>query len=79
MRTLIIGATFAALFVTPALAGSTTLSKGGKKMSLWCNGGGCYTAEKLSAFKKGPRKRIGPGGSSNFKKNVKRYKASGWK
>jgi len=64
---------------TAAHAGSTTLEKGSKKISLWCNGGGCYVADRISAFKKGPRKRISAGGSAMFKSNVKSYKAKGWK
>ena len=62
-----------------AQAGSTTLKKGSKKISLWCNGGGCYVADRISAFKKGPQKRLGAGGSSNFRSHVKSYKAKGWK
>ena len=65
------------LLAAPAIAGSTTLSKGNSKMALYCNGGGCYTAPYVNG-KKGKAKRIGPGGSANFKKHKKAYQAQGW-
>lgn len=75
---------FAAIVLTAALtsgamAGNATLKKDGKKVSLWCNNSACYTAQRISAFKKGPKKRIGPGGRANFLKHRKSMKAKGWK
>jgi len=79
MKKVIFALCMASLTATAAHAGSSTMSKGGKKMAVWCNNGGCYQAEKLSVFKKGPRKRVGPGGSANYKKLVAKMKARGWK
>ncbi len=78
MRKLFLIAGTAILMSTPALAGSSTLSKGSEKLALWCDGSGCYTAPKLSAFKKGPKTRIGTGGASNYAKHKKALKAKGW-
>ena len=61
-------------FGSAAIAGSSTLKKNGKSMSLCC-----YTAERISAFKKGPAKRIGNGGSANYQAHKRKFKKSGWK
>ena len=76
--TLALGLILAAGLSSAALAGSATLKKGDKTISLWCNNGGCYVADKISMFKKGPKTRLGPGGSSNFQKHHASYKAKGW-
>ena len=34
---------------------------------------------KISLFKSGPRKKLGPGGSANFKKWHAKFKADGYK
>lgn len=65
------------LLTVPASAGSTTLNKGSAKMALYCNEGGCYTAAYVSG-KKGKAKRIGPGGSTNYKKHKKAFQSQGW-
>ncbi len=64
---------------TPAHAGKATLAKGDKVMVLSCNNGGCFTR-----FSKGKRdadipKRLGPGGSQNFSKWLKKMRKNGWK
>ncbi|EFL89190.1 hypothetical protein R2A130_3170 [Ahrensia sp. R2A130] len=79
IRTLALASITVLALTTAAAAGSTTLKKGGKSVSLWCNNSGCYTAEKLSFFKKGPQKRIGPGGAANFRAQKTKMKKAGWK
>jgi hypothetical protein len=84
MRTaFILTAIIGALTLTPGFsgeshAGRTSLKKGDEKLSLWCNGGGCYT-RKTSSAGKGPKTRIGPGGSNNFRAQKAKFKKQGWK
>ena len=70
---------FAVLSTSPAMAGSTTLKKDCKSYSLKCNNGGCFLTEKISLFKSGPKKKLGPGGRSNFLAWKKKLEAQGYK
>jgi len=63
----------------PAAAGNATLKKDGKSYSLKCTDGGCFLTEKISLFKSGPRKKLGPGGTSNFKAWRTKLKNQGYK
>ncbi|MGB7336920.1 MAG: hypothetical protein WBD01_14130, partial [Salaquimonas sp.] len=61
-----------------AFAGNAVLTKGNEKIKLWCNNGGCFIGDFVNAFKVENQKRIGEGGSANFKKIRANYKANGW-
>lgn len=77
-RLLLAGAVFAAL-TTSAIAGNVILKKGDEKIRLWCNGGGCYVADYINAFKSANKQKLGKGGSGNFQKHLGSYKSKGWK
>jgi len=63
----------------PAAAGNATLKKDGKSYSLKCVDAGCFLTEKISLFKSGPKKRLGAGGTQNFKTWRKKLKSQGYK
>lgn len=77
-RTLALGLAMALITSTSAFAGNATLKKGDKTISLWCNNAGCFVADKINMFKKGPKTRLGPGGTANFNKHRADYKSKGW-
>ena len=52
-----------------AMAGSATMKKGNKQVSLLCNNSGCYVNGK----------HVGPGGRDNFLKLRRRYKNKGYR
>ncbi|WP_322988310.1 hypothetical protein [Hoeflea sp.] len=63
----------------PAAAGNATLKKDGKSYSLNCVNSGCFLTEKISLFKSGAKKRLGPGGAANFKSWRSKLKSQGYK
>ncbi|WP_417412086.1 hypothetical protein [Hoeflea sp.] len=63
----------------PAAAGDATLKKDGKSYALKCTNAGCFLSEKISLFKSGPKKKLGPGGVSNFNAWRKKLKSQGYK
>lgn len=79
MKKLIIGVALTFALVSPAMAGKATLKKDGKTYALTCENAGCFISEKVSMFKSGPKKKLGPGGSANFKKWHAKFKADGYK
>jgi hypothetical protein len=64
---------------SPALAGTAVLAKGKKEFKLHCQSSGCYLQQKLSGYKYGARKRLGPGGRDNFYYNLKKLSKQGYK
>ena len=64
--------------VDPATAGERTMRKAnGDEVRISCRNSGC----SISMFKKGQPAgtRTGPGGTSNFNKQVARYRAQGYR
>ncbi len=79
MKNIALSALLILAFAGPAAAGSTTLKKDGKNYSLKCSNSGCFLSEKISMFKSGPRKKLGPGGTSNYNAWRKKLKSQGYK
>ncbi|MBC7283162.1 hypothetical protein [Hoeflea sp.] len=78
MRKIAISSFLVLAMSVPALAGNATLKKDGKSYSLACNNSGCFLSEKISMFKSGPKKRLGSGGSKNFKMWKAKLKEQGY-
>ncbi len=66
-----------ATMVVPAAAGNASLSRGADKLYLSCNDSGCF-AQIKKAGKMGAKKKLGPGGRSNFLKHKKAFAGQGW-
>ena len=79
MKKLFLATIFSLAMVGGAAAGDATLKKGSKTIKLWCNNGGCYVADKVSTFRTKNRRKLGPGGGSNFRAHLASYKRKGWK
>ena len=71
----------AALTGAPAQAGETMLQKNGQTISLYCNRDGCFVQNGADGWVNvsDNRRKLGPGGSKNFKKWERAYKKEGWK
>lgn len=78
MKKILLASAMLGLMTTSSLAGNAVLTKGDAKIKLWCTGAGCFVADYVSAFKSENKKKLGPGGSSNFNKHRASYKAKGW-
>ncbi|MGB7336491.1 MAG: hypothetical protein WBD01_11945 [Salaquimonas sp.] len=78
MRKIALAAFMVLSMTSTAFAGNAVLTKGNEKIKLWCTNGGCFVADYVNAFKSENKKKLGPGGSSNFKKHHNAYKANGW-
>tara|TARA_R110002020_G_scaffold96186_26_gene230645 strand:- start:10344 stop:10610 length:267 start_codon:yes stop_codon:yes gene_type:complete len=79
MKRLVLCGVFSLALVTTAAAGNATLKKDGKSYALSCVDSGCYLTERISLFKSGEKKRLGPGGVANFKMWRTKLKSQGYK
>lgn len=79
MKKLVSAILITLMTVSTAHAGRATLkNSSGATMKLWCNGSGCFTKQKAKGEKYGDQKRIGPGGSVNFKAQKAKFNSQGW-
>jgi len=63
----------------PAFSGDQTLRKAsGEAVHIKCRNSGCFITE-FDANGAVENRRQGPGGTPNFKKNVKKYEAKGYR
>lgn len=71
----------ALFFSAPVHAGETNLNKDGQTISLYCNNSGCFVQNGAEGWTNVSqnRRKLGPGGSRNFKKWERAYKKEGWK